>query len=355
MARDADAPTTYDAADDDRPCLNEILSLMAAIAAVAFWLLFSRKSIPPPTDFLAWGGLMIQSVFFGYFSNSAFGVFFGFYWHKIKKLPFTPDADQMQDEIYALLFAKSSEAIRVERRKKCAVDHLVYTCAKLEEGVAEIERLTGVRAAKGGKHMGVGTHNALLSLGDDVYLEIIAPDPTQPPPEQPRPFSLDEPSTHDQIIAYAVHPVAKEGATIELLSATMRLAGYDPGPIASMSRLKPDGGELQWRLTPLAKAVGPRPWIIDWGQTTHPATTSPKGCKLVGLSCIGMEGFVSPANTHEELYPGPAMATVLDKMGLQPLANGKKVTFHVKDLRSRHLVAEIETPSKGKVFLGGEA
>ena len=107
-----------------------------------------------------------------------------------------------------------------------------------------------------------------------MYLEIIAPDPTQPPPEQPRPFSLDEPSTHDQIIAYAVHPVAKEGATIELLSATMRLAGYDPGPIASMSRLKPDGGELRWRLTPLAKAVGPRPWIIDWGQTTHPATTT---------------------------------------------------------------------------------
>jgi len=49
----------------------------------------------------------------------------------------------------------------------------------------------GVRARAGGKHNGQGTHNALLGLGAQTYLEIIAPDPGQPTPSMPRPFGVD--------------------------------------------------------------------------------------------------------------------------------------------------------------------
>src|SRR6185436_20196195 len=55
------------------------------------------------------------------------------------------------------------------------VDHLVVAIRSLPEGIAEFERLVGIKAVVGGKHPGRGTENALVSLGDGKYVEIIAP------------------------------------------------------------------------------------------------------------------------------------------------------------------------------------
>jgi hypothetical protein len=55
------------------------------------------------------------------------------------------------------------------------IDHLVYAAPNLDSAIDDLEERFGVRATLGGQHPAFGTKNALMSLGTDVYLEIIAP------------------------------------------------------------------------------------------------------------------------------------------------------------------------------------
>ena len=161
-----------------------------------------------------------------------------------------------------------------------AIDHIVYAAPDLAAGTAAVEALVGMAAAPGGPHPGMGTRNTLMSLGDDVYLEVIAPDPEQPDPPGGRPFAIDS-MAEGRLITFAIH--ASEGETIADVVAAMAACGEDPGPISAMSRVKPDGEEIHWSLT-MSAGPGLVPFVIDWGNTTHPATVTPTGCTLVSLA-----------------------------------------------------------------------
>ena len=172
------------------------------------------------------------------------------------------------------------------------VDHLVFGVPELAAGVALLQERLGVRAAPGGSHEGRGSHNALLALGDGAYLEVIAPDPHQPPPPRPRPFGLDR-LTQARLITFAVaaphyplQQVPTDGT--QRLEGWRKLAvegGYDPGPVTAMSRRRPDGELLRWHLCQHGELPcgGLVPFLIDWGSTRSPAATAPSGCRLLGL------------------------------------------------------------------------
>src|SRR4029453_16188707 len=115
------------------------------------------------------------------------------------------------------------------------VDHLAYATPDLERGVAEIEKLLGVRATPGGQHPGRGTRNALIALGPTSYLEIIGPDPQQPQPKQPRPFGIDK-LKRAGLVAWFV----KANDLSRSRDEAVRL-GVPYGEVMSGSRRRPDG------------------------------------------------------------------------------------------------------------------
>ena len=159
------------------------------------------------------------------------------------------------------------------------VDHIVYATHDLNRGIEEIEKLLGVRATAGGQHPGRGTRNALVALGPTAYLEIIAPDPEQPPPKEPRPFGIDK-LKESKLVAWFV-----KSRELERLRAGAVSKGVQLGEVKSGSRRRPDGVLLSWQFTDPSTmlADGIVPLFIDWGDSPHPALTSAKGVTLVSL------------------------------------------------------------------------
>ncbi len=167
------------------------------------------------------------------------------------------------------------------------VDHLLYGSPELDSGVAEIERLTGVRPRYGGKHLGLGTHNALLSLGAGTYLEVIAPDPSQ---GEVDPTSL--PYGIGSLEAPALRAWAAAPGDIERAVRDAREAGVGFGQVTAHRRRTPEGDDVRWRMATLETAgegVSVLPFLIDWGKTEHPSAHAPSGVLLVELRIVGPE------------------------------------------------------------------
>jgi len=204
------------------------------------------------------------------------------------------------------------------------LDHLVYAARDLGRAVDELADRLGVRASVGGSHPGWGTRNQLLALGPDSYLEIIGPDPDQPEPVHPRPFGIDE-LEGARLVTWAAK-AAELDERVERAAAQ----GVHLGPVRAMSRERPDGALLSWRLTVprTLPCGGVVPFLIDWGDTPSPALRAPGGCSLIRLSAEHPD----PARVRN------ALAAV-------------DAEFPVLDGPSPRLIAELDTP-RGPVTLG---
>jgi hypothetical protein len=159
------------------------------------------------------------------------------------------------------------------------VDHLVWGGRDLHEEIERFHAWTGVRPVPGGRHPGEGTYNALLGLGPDMYLELIAPDPGQPSPVSARWFGLDT-LTDARLVAWAA-----KSADLDRRAAAARRAGLPLGEVRTGRRELGGGRVLSWRLTypDVHLGSGLVPFLIDWADSPHPAQAAPGGVHLLDL------------------------------------------------------------------------
>lgn len=157
------------------------------------------------------------------------------------------------------------------------IDHVILGINDLPRGIAEFERATGVRAVFGGSHPGRGTQNALISLGGNHYLEILAPNPDDPASKK---------LTELQALA-ALTPVgwAVRAGDLDALQKSLRSHGVPTGEIRPGARNRPDGSRLAWRTLNFESPSPLLPFFIEWDRNSaHPSATSPEGCRLAGFA-----------------------------------------------------------------------
>jgi hypothetical protein len=156
------------------------------------------------------------------------------------------------------------------------LDHLVYATPDLDATVEALAALCGVRPAAGGQHPGLGTRNALLALGPRRYLEVVGPDPQQPRPDGPRWFGIDA------LDAPRLATWCAAARDLPARQAAACAGGVPLGEVRAGGRVRPDGVALTWQVTsPFAViARGLVPFLIDWGDSPHPAASAPAGVHL---------------------------------------------------------------------------
>lgn len=150
------------------------------------------------------------------------------------------------------------------------IDHFMYGVPALEPAMDAFENRLGVRPAMGGSHVGMGTRNALLSLGD-CYLEIIAPDP-----EQALSGTMGErleALSEGGLVTWAI-----EGDLSEV-KAKLQAQGIDCRGPSVTKRAQPNGEELTWQLL-FPRSEPDLPFFIDWMACENPAKTAPLGGSL---------------------------------------------------------------------------
>ena len=158
------------------------------------------------------------------------------------------------------------------------LDHLMWGAPSLQSGTEAARRLFDLTPAPGGVHPGLATCNALLSLGDDQYLEVIAPDRAQELAGTlgARLATLEAPG----LVTWAAACADLDAVASAAVGASLTVRG----PVLTQ-RQTPDGNMLRWRLLFLGGHAfgGLVPFFIDWMDTPHPARTNPVAGRLLGL------------------------------------------------------------------------
>lgn len=205
------------------------------------------------------------------------------------------------------------------------LDHLVIGAATLEQGVRYVQQALDVTLPKGGEHPLMGTHNHLMQLGNDAFLEIIAVNPAAPAPNRPRWYGLDDPFVRAQL--------AREPRLLTWVLNTSDLAGIQAQSHFSFGTSVPvTRGNLSWdfglpddgRLF----AGGLLPHIMQWHSDHHPSA----GMEDLGCSLTALELYHPYPDWLTDVLAGIGAESLVTVTGLAPNS-------------TPYLLAHIQTPA----------
>lgn len=191
-------------------------------------------------------------------------------------------------------------------------DHFVVGISDLEEGMHRVEELTGVRPVRGGRHPHIGTRNALISLGEHSYLEIIAPDPDAN-------HGMLDPGLKAQFLdpllqmeSLTPYLWAIGSSDLALTAGMLEEDGITLSPPEPGARKKPDGTLLEWRASfVMEPRLDGLPFFIQWADPeSAPPKDSPTGCTLHHFEISGPDtGYVERISARLSLPFGTRYAT----------------------------------------------
>ena len=169
------------------------------------------------------------------------------------------------------------------------LDHIVIGVRNLDDAVARYQGL-GFDARLGGRHIGRGTHNAIVRFGLD-YLELVSVCDETEARAAGRGDLVDFLAAHEGPVGYALAT-----SDIAAEAARLRAAGLAVNGPVPMERMRPDGTRLSWRLVIPGGGADRRPWpfFIQWDQpdaeriARDGATAHPNGARGIRRITVGV-------------------------------------------------------------------
>jgi Glyoxalase-like domain len=170
----------------------------------------------------------------------------------------------------------------------------------------------------------MGTHNHLMQLGDEVFLEIIAVNPDASAPSRPRWYALDDP--------FVKAHLAKQPQLLTWVINTRDITALQKRSLVPLGAIEPmRRGTLEWLITISADGslpgAGLLPSLIQWHTDNHPASRMPNlNCSLLQLEIY-----------HPQVDWLRAVLTAVD-------AEKHVKIYSLLPNRAAYLVAHIQTP-----------
>jgi len=164
---------------------------------------------------------------------------------------------------------------------KRKIDHIVLAVPNLEEGMKDFENLLGVAPKFGGYHTNQGTKNAILNLGNQIYLEIITVDFKNKNISAPRWMGVD------LINIPKITRWSLKSENLNRDSIVIKNHNNMMGNIHGGQRKMSNGKLLTWEMIlPLAKPeIEVIPFMTDWQNSdVHPTDSMEEICQLLDLT-----------------------------------------------------------------------